>query len=210
MGNENYVFRLTTYDVQQLLPQVSKALEKRTELISRERYAKLWKGIDKLDGANEGQAQSSQHSKMRSIVFLAVGIFLFVPGMMKPQELLAALIVGAIAICAGIYGLWSGRKNKKNPFDKSAELLLKGKDVPFEEIVEVSFSEEGMVISTEHDDTECIPYHSFECAIETRDILLMVYDTRVTVLKKVDLVEKNFEEFREFVSKKIEKYQVLA
>ena len=47
MGNENYVFRLTTYDVQQLLPQVSKALEKRTELISRERYAKLWKGIDK-------------------------------------------------------------------------------------------------------------------------------------------------------------------
>jgi len=37
------------------------------------------------------------------------------------------LLVGAIAIGAGIGGLWRSRKNKKNLFDKSA--ILSGDDV---------------------------------------------------------------------------------
>ena len=59
-----------------------------------------------------------------SIVCLALGIFLFVPGIMEPKKLFVPLLVGVLAIGASIGGLWRSRKHKKNPFDKSAKLLL--------------------------------------------------------------------------------------
>lgn len=38
MVKYKYIFKLSSYDIDGLLPQVSAALEKRTELVSRERY----------------------------------------------------------------------------------------------------------------------------------------------------------------------------
>ena len=46
MKNENYIFLISSYDIDHLLPQVSKALEKRHEIISRERYPSMWQFID--------------------------------------------------------------------------------------------------------------------------------------------------------------------
>lgn len=63
-----------------------------------------------------------------SIVCLAAGIFLLGPGLVKPQELFVPLLAGTAALIIDV-GLWCSRKNKKNPFDKSANLLLTGEDV---------------------------------------------------------------------------------
>ena len=201
---ENYNFQITPYDTESLLQQVSKALEKRTEFVSRERYPSLWENIDKLNAVSKGKRRSSLRSKVMSIICLVLGVFLFVPGLMKPQELLVPLLVGAFAIVIGIVYLYIGRKDKKNPFDKSARLLLMGKDtISAKQSIMVSFSESGMEIRADDKEPQHIPYSDFESMIETEDLFLFVHDTRITVLQKKDLTSNDITDFRNFISKNV-------
>ena len=201
---ENYNFQITSYDIESLLPQVSKALEKRTEFVSRERYPGLWENIDKLNAVSKGKRRSSLRSKIMSIICLVLGVFLFVPGLMKPQELLVPLLVGAFAIVIGLVYLYIGRKDKKNPFDKSARLLLMGKDtISAKQSILVSFSESGMEIRADDREPQHIPYSDFESMIETEDLFLFVHDTRITVLQKKDLTSNDITDFRNFISKNV-------
>lgn len=201
---ENYNFQITPYDTESLLQQVSKALEKRTEFVSRERYPSLWENIDKLNVVSKGKRRSSLRSKVMSIICLVLGVFLFVPGLMKPQELLVPLLVGAFAIVIGIVYLYIGRKGKKNPFDKSARLLLMGKDtISAKQSIMVSFSESGMEIRADDKESQHIPYSDFESMIETEDLFLFVHDTRITVLQKKDLTSNDITDFRNFISKNV-------
>lgn len=201
---ENYNFQITPYDTESLLQQVSKALEKRTEFVSRERYPSLWENIDKLNVVSKGKRRSSLRSKVMSIICLVLGVFLFVPGLMKPQELLVPLLVGAFAIVIGIVYLYIGRKGKKNPFDKSARLLLMGKDtISAKQSIMVSFSESGMEIRADDKEPQHIPYSDFESMIETEDLFLFVHDTRITVLQKKDLTSNDITDFRNFISRNV-------
>lgn len=208
MENENYIFQISPYDINCLLTQVSKALEKRTELISRERYPDMWQFTDRMNTAAQGKRRSSFRTKLLSIVCLAAGIFLLVPGLVKPQELFMPLLAGTAALMIGIVGLWCSRKNKKNPFDKSAKLLLTGKDIiPEGQAITVIFSDDGMTIPADNNNTEFVPYNDFECAIETTDAFLFVYGDRVTVLQKKDLTTDNLKDFSNQISEKVTKYQ---
>ena len=201
---ENYNFQITPYDTESLLQQVSKALEKRTEFVSRERYPGLWENIDKLNAVSKGKRRSSLRSKIMSIICLVLGVFLFVPGLMKPQELLVPLLVGAFAIVIGIVYLYIGRKDKKNPFDKSVRLLLMGKDtISAKQSIMVSFSESGMEIRADDKEPQHIPYSDFESMIETEDLFLFVHDTRITVLQKKDLTSNDITDFRNFISRNV-------
>lgn len=201
---ENYNFQITPYDTESLLQQVSKALEKRTEFVSRERYPSLWENIDKLNAVSKGKRRSSLRSKVMSIICLVLGVFLFVPGLMKPQELLVPLLVGAFAIVIGIVYLYIGRKGKKNPFDRSARLLLMGKDtISAKQSIMVSFSESGMEIRADDKEPQHIPYSDFESMIETEDLFLFVHDTRITVLQKKDLTSNDITDFRNFISRNV-------
>lgn len=201
---ENYNFQITPYDTESLLQQVSKALEKRTEFVSRECYPGLWENIDKLNAVSKGKRRSSLRSKIMSIICLVLGVFLFIPGLMKPQELLVPLLVGAFAIVIGLVYLYIGRKDKKNPFDKSARLLLMGKDtISAKQSIMVSFSESGMEIRADDKESQHIPYSDFESMIETEDLFLFVHDTRITVLQKKDLTSNDITDFRNFISKNV-------
>ena len=208
MENENYIFQISPYDINCLLTQVSKALEKRTELISRERYPDMWQFTDRMNTAAQGKSRSSFRTKLLSIVCLVAGIFLLVPGLIKPQELFMPLLAGTAALMIGIVGLWCSRKNKKNPFDKSAKLLLTGKDViPEGQAITVIFSDNGMTIPADNNNTEFVSYNDFECAIETTDAFLFVYGDRVAVLQKKDLTTDNLKDFSNQISEKVTKYQ---
>lgn len=201
---EKYNFQITPYDTEDILQQVSKALEKRTEFVSRERYPGLWGNIDKLNDVSKGKHRSSLRSKIMSIICLVLGIFLFVPGLIKPQELLVPLLVGAFAIAIGIVYLYIGRKDKKNPFDKSAKLLLMGKDtISAKQSIMVSFSELGMEIQVDDKEPQRIPYSDFESMIETEDLFLFVHDTRITILQKKDLTSNATTDFRNFISRNV-------
>lgn len=205
---ENYNFQITPYDTESLLQQVSKALEKRNEFVSRERYPGLWENIDKLNAMSKGKRRSSLRSKIMGVICLVLGIFLFVPGLMEPQELLVPLLTGAFAIVIGIVYLYIGRKDKKNPFDKSAKLLLMGKDtISAKQSIMVSFSESGMEIQVDDKESQRIPYSDFESMIETMDLFLFVHDTRITTLQKKDLTSKATTDFHNFISKNIPQCQ---
>ena len=62
MADTDYIFHISPYDTEKLLPQVSRALEKRTEMVSRERFPGLWKHTDRFPlwrggGKGAGYAQ---------------------------------------------------------------------------------------------------------------------------------------------------------
>ena len=202
-----YLFQISSYDIRHLLPQVSKALEKRSEHLSRERYPNMWRQIDRLPSPSRGASRSRLRTRLFSILCLAAGIILVVPGLMESKELLVPLVVGAAAVVLGISGLWRTRKNRQNPFDRSARLLLEGKDrIPESPVPVVSFSDQGMTLS-EKDETEFVPYSNFESAWETEDILLLVFGQRVTLLQKQDLVKGDFSGLSRLLSEKVAAYQ---
>lgn len=203
----NFTFQITPYDTDLLLPQVSKALEKRTEIVSRNTYPRLWEMTDRLHAAAHGKTRSKCRTKVISVLYLLTGIFLFIPGIIKPQELPLLLLIGAVAIGAGIWGIWTNRKHRENRFDKSAKLLLEGKQsLSASQSATVFFSEEGMTLPGGNGDTEYIPYSSFECALETLNGFLFIFDTRVAILQKCDLTSGTLIEFHELLTKKIPQY----
>lgn len=204
MQTPNFVFRLTSYDGQLLLPQVSRALETRTEQLSRQAYPGLWRVTDGLRNAAKGRQRSLRRTRIRGIVCLILGIVLLVPGLMDPQELAVPLVVGAVAVGAGIGGLWRSQKRRSNPFDKSASTLLSGLyALPEGQELQVVFSPEGMELRASGQGAQTVPWDRFECGVETADTFLLVYGEQVTLLQKKDLVRGTQEAFRAFLASHI-------
>lgn len=192
-----FTFSLTPYESADLLAQAARALEKRTELVSRAQYPGLWARTDRLGGPKQSPQPSRLRTRLLSTVCLVLGIVLFVPGLMQPKELLVPLLMGAVGIGAGIGGFYRSRKNKKTAFERSAERLL----APLRELedgLRICFSEEGMQLSEE----ETVPYDGFEYVIETEELLLLTYDARVSVLKKDDLTDADPAELASFLSER--------
>ena len=202
-----YLFRISSYDISRLLPQVSKALEKRTEHLSRERYPDMWRQIDRLPSPSRGARRSRLRTRLFSVLCLVAGVILVVPGLMEPKELLVPLVASAAAVVLGVSGLWRTRKNREKPFDRSARLLLEGKDqTPARPAPTVSFSDQGMSLS-EKGGSEFVPYSDFESAWETADTLLLVFGRRVTLLQKRDLVQGDFSGLSRLLAEKVAAYQ---
>ena len=202
-----YLFQISSYDISRLLPQVSKALEMRSEHLSRERYPKMWRSIDRLPSPSRGAKRSRLRTRLFSVLCLAAGVILVVPGLMEPKELLVPLVAGAAAVVLGASGLWRTRKSREKTFDRSARLLLEGKDqTPESPAPIVSFSDQGMSLSAKGG-SEFVPYSNFESAWETEDTLLLVFGQRVTLLQKQDLVQGDFSGLSRLLAEKIAAYQ---
>ena len=206
-----YIFNVSTIDCYALLLQVSQALEKRTELISRNNQPKLWKYTDKLNGQRKVSAVVSKRRKVRikayGIINLTLGIFLIIPGLMDPKELMVPLVAGVIATLLGTTILLSSRKNKKNPFLKSAKLLLDNANIIPKVEIQVLFTDKEMKFNTVVNDTktvlEEVLYTDFECMIETKDIFLLTYNNCATILQKKDLSTNNVDDFSDYINSKI-------
>ena len=211
MADTDYIFHISPYDTEKLLPQVSRALEKRTEMVSRERFPGLWKHTDRFRSMARGRKRSRLRTRGMSALCLAAGTFLAVPGLMEPRELFVPLLVGAAAMGAGIIGLWQSRARKKNPFDRAAKILLEGKDKSSaEQAASVSFSEEGMTVPAGGGKAEFVPYREFECAVETADSFLFVFGGRVLLLQKMDLKAECTGDFCSLISEKVKPYHSIA
>ena len=203
-----YIFNITNIENSDLITQISKAFEKRTEFLSRKKYPKLWRYADSHKSNKTLTEKELKGKRVRTrllgTVNLSLGIFLLVPGLMKPDELFVPLIVGAIAIGAGIGAFWRSRKNKRNPFDKSAKLLFEQRNkIPSEQNAKVIFSEDGMTILLEKGNelnNEFVEYSDFENIISTNDIILLIYKEKCVLLQKKELVSENISAFCEFIS----------
>lgn len=95
----NFSFRLWPLDAERLRPQVRRALEKRTELLSRQQCPRIWALTDRLNRVEQVSSGSLQHRRqLRLILGLvdgALGLFLLLPGLMDPGALPLPLLVGA-------------------------------------------------------------------------------------------------------------------
>jgi len=197
MGQDNFVFRITTMG-EEYLPQISYALEKRTELLSRNQYPGMWKATDKLRASTKEPSKGRRLLRtLLSIFCLCCGVLLFVPGLMEPEELKVPLFAGAIGIGTGIGGLLRGKIKRKNPFDKSARLLLEQRKTTDD--AKAVFDENGMTIVAGGGEDR-IPYDKLEYIIEAAGVLLVTFDEKVIVIKKEDLVCGEFEMFRSFIA----------
>ena len=209
-----YIFNITNIENLDLIPQISKAFEKRTEFLSRKKYPKLWQYADSHKPKKALTEKELKGQRIRTRVLgtvnLALGIFLFVPGLMKPDELFIPLIVGAMAIGAGIGAFWRSRKNKINHFDKSAKLLFEQRNtIPSDQNSKVIFSEEGMTITSEtksETNNEFVAYSDFESIISANDIILLIYKEKCVLLQKKELVNENINAFCEFIAIKTDCY----
>ena len=73
MEERRFVFRLTPYDTELLLPQVRKALEMRTEQLSRQRYPALWAQTDRFRKMSKGRTRSRLRTTVMSMLCLVLG-----------------------------------------------------------------------------------------------------------------------------------------
>ena len=207
-----YIFNVTAIDCDPLLLQVSQALEKRTELLSRKNQPKMWKYTDKLHEKKKVPEAVSKRRRVRmkayGVVNLALGIFLLIPCLMDPKELVVPLIVGVIATLLGTITLVSSRKTKKNPFLKSAKSLLDHSSMMPKGEVQVFFTDKEMRLKTVVNDAktvlkEDIPYDNFEYMIETKDVFLITYNHCAAILQKKDLNTYDVNDFLDYINSKL-------
>ncbi len=216
---ELFLFEITPMRIEDYTTQVASALEKRTELLSRKEYPALWKKTDRLNDKQRKptepakQSNKTSSSKFLSILVIALGIFLLIPGLMQPKELLGPLIIGVVSVLWGMLRLFGNRKNEKplkSRFEKSAKLLLAGKDEIREGQFRIEFSEECMRMrECEKNENEDVAYTAFEAVIETADTFVLTFGTRAIVLLKKDLLVGSVSDFSQFIMGKVEIKAVL-
>lgn len=185
--------------------ELARALEKRTEMLSREKYPGMWKVTDfSADYAQKGSPQ--RHTKLRGAVFLAVGIFLALTALMAEQRLWALLIGG---IAASVWGLvllfYKKEKQSSRRFLNAAQTLLQNTALKDGTSAEVLFDEDAMTMKTGNEE-EKIAYPKFECAVETENLYLICADERALVLEKSRIACGENKDFKEFLGTKTSFY----
>lgn len=195
MGRE-IRFVIGAYDKAALLPQVAAALRARTEQLSREKMPGLWSASDRLSGGKTPQKSG------KGVLWLCVGVFLLVPGLMDPRELLLPLVAGAAAVLLGLGRMMQSGTDRR--FVRSAEVLLKGKEQAAVPPYEVVFSDEHMRMP-EAMGGEAVPYADFETVVETADAYLLVFGGRAMVLRRQDIAEGSGAQLMELLRERVKR-----
>lgn len=198
-----FVFVLSKYDEATFKAQVSNALEKRTELIARKEHPKMWAYTDKMNAkpkaAKDVLEKRRGRHKLYGILLLFFGLFLFIPGLTAPKELLVPLIAGAFSIGTGIAYLCCGRTHKKvklTVFDQAATKLFH----EYETIstVEVRFTDEKIWFNV----TDSVDYWGIDAIFLTENLVIFIWHERIFVLQKKDLQSNTAEAFIRFITEK--------
>ena len=197
MADKNFIFSMKPYDVNTLFPQVAQILRKRVEIASRKKLPALWKITDKLNAVPRAPEAELKRRKERQRrwggLLLVMGIFLFVPGVMKPQELPVPLVAGFIAIVMGMLYLRKGDRKKKS-LEKKAKQLLEKMNASMEgQKLRLIFYDAELAITGVGDDKK-ISYANMECALETADLFGLIYENQIVLLQKKELLLGNAED----------------
>lgn len=208
-----YLFELRpTYD-ERLLSQLVVALDKCEELSSRRHLPGLWRLIDRLRGAQRAPEAVLRRRRVRrriyGAVLIAAGLFLLIPALTAPRELPGPLLVGALAVVWGLYSLLlrggtggtSGKKSAMQRYEKEARLLLEGLAEARRAGMHIRFADREVAMEAAGG-RKAIPYSAFECAAETRELLLLRGKASGLVLQKRELTWGNWEAFRAFLSER--------
>lgn len=206
MADKNFIFSMKPYDMDALFTQVARMLQKRVELASRKTLPGLWKITDKLNAvprAPEAELKRRRESRRRwGGLLLVMGIFLFVPGIMKPQELPVPLAAGFLAIVMGVLYLRKDDR-KKNSYEKKAKKLLENMNASMEgQKLRLIFYDTELAISGADEDKK-VPYANMECTLETKDLYGLIFDNQIIIMQKQELLLGNTEDLSKILQEKI-------
>ena len=209
MGEIEFIFQVKEYDADALLPQVSKALQRRMEL----RNQQLRPGKpDPAKMTEEQRKQAKIKNILWGVLWIAVGIYFLVSGFTRGESAALPLIIGVIAVFVGIKRLIPQRKQQVNTdkFDKAAKEFLDGHKENLDGVEnQVCFSDEEMIIVTgaiEDLEQEAVTYDEVEFAMETEDIFLLVHGGRGVMLQKKDITLGTAEEFRDYLAAHVKSF----
>ena len=247
-----FLFRLTPMDSANLVPQVSRVLEKRAELKSRQVCPGLWKVTDRLNTScrNVPKRFGLFHNVM-IVVLTLLGLFLCTPFLLDPAALLFPGLLGTAAYLWGLFSMyrhwhWSvlpilllhgilatvsgrsltrtdgsgkwllcvgimelvvflvlllpHRQRKVTSFERAASSLLEHRvEISDHADVTILFGPDSMEVSG----ADPVPYSQFEGIFETEDLLLFIFQDKVMVLQKSELISGSLSELRDFLAEHI-------
>lgn len=201
-----FVFCPTVYQAEELEEELSRALEKRTEILSRAEYPKMWEKTDKL---NETAARAAKKRKRRKWmekylpwVLLVMGVFLLVPGVMDPVELRVPLLAGTFAVAVALMSFLRRHLEKKQPsFHKSAKRMIENLHTIEGTGLRAVFGEEGLTVSAQGNES-LIGYDKFEMLVETPLLFLLTYSGNAIVFQKKDMTQGESTAFAAFFEEK--------
>lgn len=203
-----YIFQTSAYDVDALVPEVSEALGKRVELASRRRLPGLWKLTDSLtqqgDVPKEMPRSRLIYRRVVGIALIVLGLFMLIPGLREPQEMLLPLVAGVVGVLIGAHALWSTFKQPSEAPKKMTVSPQKYEDTAKTFLdnlakvgaTEVRFSENGMGLGEQ----ATIRFEEIEYFIETQTGYLIAWGRQATFLQKKDLQSGEDGSFQDFVS----------
>lgn len=197
-----YTIPLGPYNAAGLRLQISAALETRTELLSRAKYPGMWKMTDRMSGASARREAYRPAQVTSGLLYLAAAAVMLVPGIQRMQT--SMILVGVFALGYGVWKLLQrpGKPRRETSFDRAAAELLERASAAGGEAV---FDGEGMTLPMGGDATTRVPYGEMECAVETADAILAVYDGRAVILPKAGVPDTFFS----FLEEKVAVYRIL-
>lgn len=206
-----YIFKIGNYETPSLCAETERLLCKRLEACSRETLPKVWKLTDAANAyaANgPGREKRAVRYRVYGGILLALGIFVLVPGLMKPQSP-ALIAAGAAALLAGAveFALAGKRKAAQPPKScrKDAKKMLQNLcAADFEQNpTEIAFDNSEITVRADGTEQQ-IPYESVKGFFETERLWLLVYgEEKALLLQKRDLLSGSAEDFAASLRRKI-------
>lgn len=195
-----YIFKCSDYDIEKLSTQLSIVLDNRIEDYSRAKLPKLWNITDRLNNApkvsKEIREKRRKRYKFYGVLYIAMGIFLAVPGFMSPNELKVPLFFGLALIVLGLLQLIP-RKSAKDKNLATAYKILTSSQSNLEQTkcASLYYCENEIV-----DEKENIrKYEEVERVYITDDAYFFLWDKEILISQKKDLQNDGTDNFTSFL-----------
>jgi len=206
----DYVFELSPIEGDALLPQLSRVLQARTELVSRSKHPGMWRASDRMNREKLTPEAAARSRTLRfriwGVLLLVLGALLLIPAL--GQGKLLAMLASVLSILAGIQNLrWASGKGFRAPdFDTPARQLLAGLAAPGRRGGRVSFAGPGIELRPSEGESMAVPYEDVDYLFETEELIVFTDRVRIIVLRKAELSGGDVDGWRRMIVKKTDNY----
>ena len=178
--------------------QLVEPLKKITELNSRKKVAALWKIVDGLNRRKKHVSKEVINRRIKryriwGFLIVLMSLFLFIPSITSPKELLVPLIVSSITTVIGLFFVFSCSGSYDKRLKKSAHLLVKS----LENVknYDIAFKDDGIDLNK----ADFIKYSDIKLLTKTQDFYVIFYRENVTVFPINTLNNFSNDLFEEFL-----------
>ena len=209
MDEIEFIYQVSEYDAEQMLPHVSKALEKRLKI--RQQQMLPARAARNLEMTEAEKKKQKTQKMIRGILLLILGALVLLVYMQKQPDSKLMMYLGIVCLVWGAFSLLGLRTPKgvsQEKYDAAAREFLEGnlENIKGKQL-QVCFSDEEMVIVTgalEDLDQDPVEYKEIEMVAEGEDFFFMTFQGRGSILQKKDLTLGAVDEFRKFIMSHVE------